>query len=92
MNEVSSKRRLPRRLRAFTILALTFLVLAGVTGVVFAGKSTIGVAAMGYAKPGCRICGGSVRFDGLELTSASDEPHWPAPVSVVSRLIPKTLL
>ena len=38
-----------------------------------AGKSTIGVAAMGYAKPGCRINGGSIRFDGIELTTATEE-------------------
>ncbi|MDH3762884.1 MAG: ABC transporter ATP-binding protein [Gammaproteobacteria bacterium] len=45
----------------------------GLIGESGAGKSTIGVAAMGYAKPGCRICGGSVKFDGLELTTASEE-------------------
>jgi peptide/nickel transport system ATP-binding protein len=32
----------------------------GLIGESGAGKSTIGVAAMGYAKPGCRICGGLV--------------------------------
>ena len=45
----------------------------GLIGESGAGKSTIGVAAMGYAKPGCRICGGSIKFDGLELTTASEE-------------------
>ena len=45
----------------------------GLIGESGAGKSTIGIAAMGYAKPGCRICGGSVRFDGIELTTATDE-------------------
>jgi peptide/nickel transport system ATP-binding protein len=45
----------------------------GLIGESGAGKSTIGVAAMGYAKPGCRICGGSIKFDGIELTSASEE-------------------
>ena len=45
----------------------------GLIGESGAGKSTIGVAAMGYAKPGCRINGGSIRFDGLELTTASEE-------------------
>ena len=45
----------------------------GLIGESGAGKSTIGIAAMGYAKPGCRINGGSIKFDGLELTSASDE-------------------
>ena len=45
----------------------------GVIGESGAGKSTIGLAAMGYARPGCRISGGSVVFDGLDLVSASDE-------------------
>ncbi len=45
----------------------------GVIGESGAGKSTIGIAAMGYAKPGCRIHGGSIKFDGIELTTASDE-------------------
>ena len=54
----------------FTLRRGEILGLIGESG---AGKSTIGVAAMGYAKPGCRISGGSVRFDGIELTSASEE-------------------
>ncbi len=41
----------------------------GLIGESGAGKSTIGIAAMGYAKPGCRINGGSIRFDGMELTT-----------------------
>ena len=45
----------------------------GLIGESGAGKSTIGLAAMGYAKPGCRITSGSVEFDGIELTTASDE-------------------
>lgn len=45
----------------------------GLIGESGAGKSTIGIAAMGYAKPGCRIHGGSIKFDGFELTTASDE-------------------
>ena len=45
----------------------------GLIGESGAGKSTIGIAAMGYAKPGCRINGGSILFDGLELTTASEE-------------------
>src|SRR5579862_9651724 len=39
----------------------------GLIGESGAGKSTIGLAAMGYARPGCRISGGSIRFDGLDL-------------------------
>ncbi|MGI9316043.1 MAG: ABC transporter ATP-binding protein [bacterium] len=45
----------------------------GLIGESGAGKSTIGIAAMGYAKPGCRINGGSITFDGIELTTASEE-------------------
>jgi peptide/nickel transport system ATP-binding protein len=54
----------------FTLRRGEILGLIGESG---AGKSTIGVAAMGYAKPGCRINGGSVLFDGIELTTASEE-------------------
>jgi len=45
----------------------------GVIGESGAGKSTIGIAAMGYAKPGCRISGGSIKFDGIDMVNASDE-------------------
>ncbi|MGI9303438.1 MAG: ABC transporter ATP-binding protein [Gammaproteobacteria bacterium] len=45
----------------------------GLIGESGAGKSTIGVAAMGYAKPGCRISGGSIVFDGIDLTKASEK-------------------
>ena len=45
----------------------------GLIGESGAGKSTIGVAAMGFAKPGCKITDGSIKFDGIELTTASDE-------------------
>ena len=44
----------------------------GLIGESGAGKSTIGIAAMGYCRPGCRIVGGTIDFDGLqvhELTS-----------------------
>lgn len=43
----------------------------GLIGESGAGKSTIGMAAMGYTRAGCRFAGGSVHFDGLELTTAS---------------------
>ncbi len=39
----------------------------GLIGESGAGKSTIGLAAMGFARDGCRISGGSVRFDGRDL-------------------------
>lgn len=42
----------------------------GLIGESGAGKSTVGLAAMGYVKSGCRISGGSVRFDGIDLVSA----------------------
>lgn len=45
----------------------------GLIGESGAGKSTIGIASMGYARPGCRITGGSINFDGKELTTASQE-------------------
>jgi peptide/nickel transport system ATP-binding protein len=45
----------------------------GLIGESGAGKSTIGLAAMGYARGGCRISGGSVLFDGIDLLAASDE-------------------
>jgi peptide/nickel transport system ATP-binding protein len=40
----------------------------GLIGESGAGKSTIGLAAMGYTRDGCRISAGTVEFDGMELT------------------------
>lgn len=45
----------------------------GLIGESGAGKSTVGIAAMGYVKAGCRISGGSINFDGIELTTATEE-------------------
>ncbi len=45
----------------------------GLIGESGAGKSTIGIASMGFARPGCRISGGSIVFDGMDLRAASDE-------------------
>ena len=45
----------------------------GLIGESGAGKSTIGLAAMGYARQGCRIASGSIVFDGMELFDASDD-------------------
>ncbi len=45
----------------------------GLIGESGAGKSTLGLAAMGYTKDGCRISGGSIRFDGQELVGAPAE-------------------
>ena len=42
----------------------------GLIGESGAGKSTIGAAAMGYARDGTRIAeGSSIEFDGIELTT-----------------------
>ncbi|WP_375279596.1 ABC transporter ATP-binding protein [Pseudooctadecabacter sp.] len=43
----------------------------GLIGESGAGKSTIGLASMGYTRDGVRISGGSVEFDGIDLVSAS---------------------
>ncbi|WP_420861831.1 ABC transporter ATP-binding protein [Algirhabdus cladophorae] len=43
----------------------------GLIGESGAGKSTIGLAAMGFARDGVRISGGSVEFDGVDLVNAS---------------------
>jgi len=46
----------------------------GLIGESGAGKSTIGLAAMGYARPGCRITSGSIVFDGIDLLKI-EEPE-----------------
>lgn len=43
----------------------------GLIGESGAGKSTIGLAAMGYTRDGVRISEGSVVFDGVDLVTAS---------------------
>ena len=44
----------------------------GLIGESGAGKSTIGIACMSYARPGCRIVSGSIVFDGMDLMTASE--------------------
>ncbi len=44
----------------------------GLIGESGAGKSTIGLAAMGYARDGCRITSGEIIFDGIELCTAPE--------------------
>ena len=44
----------------------------GLIGESGAGKSTIGLAAMGYARDGCRITAGEIIFDGIKLSSISE--------------------
>ncbi len=41
----------------------------GLIGESGAGKSTLGLAAAGYIRPGCRVAGGRVLFDGTDLLS-----------------------
>ena len=43
----------------------------GLIGESGAGKSTVGLAAMGFTRDGCRISGGTVEFDGVDLVTAS---------------------
>ncbi|MCY4230252.1 MAG: ABC transporter ATP-binding protein, partial [Alphaproteobacteria bacterium] len=45
----------------------------GLIGESGAGKSTVGLAAMGFTRDGCRIAGGSIEFDGIDLVAASEE-------------------
>ena len=44
----------------------------GLIGESGAGKSTVGLAAMGFARDGCRITGGSILFDGIDLRKAPE--------------------
>jgi peptide/nickel transport system ATP-binding protein len=44
----------------------------GLIGESGAGKSTVGLAAMGFARDGCRITGGTIDFDGIDLRKASE--------------------
>ena len=46
------------------------LALIGESG---AGKSTIALSSLAYARPGCRFVGGSVVFDGLSMLDLSLE-------------------
>lgn len=45
----------------------------GVIGESGAGKSTIGLAALGYARPGCRIAGGEVLVAGQNIVALSSK-------------------
>jgi peptide/nickel transport system ATP-binding protein len=60
----------------------------GLIGESGAGKSTIGLAAMGYARPGCRISAGEIRFDGVDLSNASEDEKrkiWGARIAYVAQ-------
>ncbi len=54
-------------------LALEEGEIVGLIGESGAGKSTLGLAALGYTKPGCRIVSGSIKLDGLELTTLPEK-------------------
>ncbi len=43
----------------------------GLIGESGAGKSTIGIASMGFCRSGCRIVGGTITFEGIDLTAAA---------------------
>jgi len=60
----------------------------GLIGESGAGKSTIGLAALGYARPGCRITAGSIIFDGVDLaklTEAEKRKLWGRRVAYVAQ-------
>lgn len=45
----------------------------GLIGESGAGKSTIGLAALGYTRPGCEITDGKILFDGMDLRTLNGE-------------------
>jgi peptide/nickel transport system ATP-binding protein len=45
----------------------------GLIGESGAGKSTIGLASLGYARDGCRLAAGSIKLNGEELLGASHQ-------------------
>lgn len=45
----------------------------GLIGESGAGKSTIGLAALGYTRPGCAFTDGKILFDGMDLRSLNGE-------------------
>ena len=49
----------------------------GLVGESGAGKSTIGLAALGYLRPGARATGGSVRLMGTDLLTIPEEERRP---------------
>ena len=45
----------------------------GLIGESGAGKTTVGLAAMGYTRSGCRISGGTIHFDGIDLVDIKEK-------------------
>ncbi len=45
----------------------------GLIGESGAGKTTVGLAAMGYTRDGCRISNGTIRFNNIDLVKASEK-------------------
>lgn len=60
----------------------------GLIGESGAGKSTLGKAAMGYTQPGCKLNGGSILFDGIDLThvtKAQSRALWGTRIAYVAQ-------
>jgi peptide/nickel transport system ATP-binding protein len=60
----------------------------GLIGESGAGKSTIGLAAMGYARPGCRISAGTIAFQGIDLLKISEAERrriWGSKIAYVAQ-------
>ena len=60
----------------------------GLIGESGAGKSTMGKAAMGYTQPGCKLVGGSILFDGIDLVNISDQEKrniWSTKIAYVAQ-------
>ena len=60
----------------------------GLIGESGAGKSTLGKAAMGYTQPGCKLVGGTIVFDGMNLHTmkeAEKQALWGSRIAYVAQ-------
>src|SRR5262249_28485948 len=60
----------------------------GLIGESGAGKSTIGLASIGYVRSGCRIKSGQIRYKGIDLVTAKDREKralWGAELAYVAQ-------